>query len=202
MPRPKLLAPDAVLDAAEEILIGGGRAALTIRALAERAGTSNGSIYHSFGSLETVIGRAWLRRAEQFLALQRAAVDDELSGGDPRRAVQAAADTTAQLAERAPRAALLLVRLQRDDVLTEGLAPDVAAQLTALDAALLDTLRVLARAVFGRAGAAPVDVVTTCVVRLPAALLFPDVRAGAVRPLARRQLAAAVAAVLACGLRD
>lgn len=200
MPRPTLHSPEAVLDAAEGLLVEGGRSALTIRALAQRAGASNGSIYHSFGSLDTVIGRAWLRRAQQFLALQRTAVDEALRREDPRGAVQAAADTTAQLAELDLRAAQLLVRLQRDDVLTDAVAPDVAKQLRDLDAALLEMLRVLARAVFDRAGAAPVDVITTCVVRLPAALLFPDVRSGDVRPLTREQLAAAVAAVLACGL--
>ncbi len=184
----------------EELLAEGGRAALTIRALAARAGASNGSIYHSFGSLDAVIGRAWLRRAEQFLALQRAAVDAALLRDDPRGAVQAAADATAQLAEQDLRAAHLLVVLSRDEVLTDALPTEVADRLRALDAALLDTLRTLARAVFGRAGAAPVDVITACVVRLPAALLFPDVRAGRVRQGSRDQLAAAVAAVLACGL--
>ena len=44
------------------------------------------------------------------------------------------------------------------------------------------------------------DVVTTCVVRLPAALLFQGIRAGRVRPQTRIQLAAAVGAVLDCGL--
>lgn len=202
MPRPKQLDPERVLDAVEELLAEGGRTAVTIRALGERAGVSNGSIYHSFGSLDAVLGRAWLRRAEQFLTVQRADVDEALSHDDPRGAVQAAADTTAGLAEREPRAAQLLVHLRREEVLTDGLPADLAERLRALDVALLDTLRVLARAAFGRAGAAAVDVVTTCVVRLPAALLFPEVRAGRVRQLTREQLAAAVAAVLACGLPD
>ena len=202
MPRPKQLDPELVLDAVEELLAEGGRAAVTIRALGERAGASNGSIYHSFGSLDAVLGRAWLRRAEQFLALQRAAVDEALAHDEPVRAVQAAADITAVLAEGELRAARLVVHLQRDELLTDALPAEVAERLVALDAALLDTLKVLARSVFGRAGAAAVDVVTTCVVRLPAALLFPEVRSGAVRRLTRDQLAAAVAAVLACGLPD
>ena len=95
MPRPKQLDPERVLDAVEELLAEGGRAAVTVRALGERAGASNGSIYHSFGSLDAVLGRAWLRRAEQFLAIQRAAVDEALGHDDPRRAVQAAAATPA-----------------------------------------------------------------------------------------------------------
>lgn len=202
MPRPKQLDPERVLDAVEELLADGGRSAVTIRALGERAEASNGSIYHSFGSVDAVLGRAWLRRAEQFLALQRAAVDEALALDDPVRAVQAAADVAAVLAEGELRAAQLIVHLHRDDLLTDALPAELAERLIALDAVLLDTLKMLARAVFGRAGAAAVDVVTTCVVRLPAALLFPEVRTGVVRRLTRDQLAAAVAAVLACGLPD
>jgi AcrR family transcriptional regulator len=200
MPRPQLHAPDTVLGAAEDLLVERGRAGLTIRALAERAVVSNGSIYHAFGSLETVVGRAWLRRAEQFLAVQRTAVDEALSAGDGRRAVQAAADAPARLAEQDLRAAQLLVTLSRDDVLTDAVAPAVAEQLRALDTALVGTLRLLARAAWDRGDAAAVHVIHICVVRLPAALLFPDIRSGRLRPLTRTQLAAAVNAVLDCGL--
>ena len=200
MPRPQLHAPDAVLDAAEELLVEGGRPAVTIRALAHRSGASNGSIYHSFGSVETVVGAAWLRRAQRFLALQRGEVDAVLASGDPRAAVQVAADTSARLAEEHLRAAQLLVTLRRDDLLTDGVAPAVADGLRALDAALVDTLRLLARVVWNRGDAAAVDVVTSCVVRLPAALLFGEIRAGRVRAHTRTQLAAAVGAVLDCGL--
>jgi AcrR family transcriptional regulator len=196
MPRPQVHPPESVLDAAEELLVERGRAGVTVRALSERAGVSNGSIYHAFGTLENVVAGAWLRRAEAFLVLQRSGVDEELARGHGLGAVQAAADAPARLADENLRAARLLVALERDDLLTEAVAAPVADRLRALDAALLDTLRVLARAVRGRADAAAVDVVTTCVVHLPTALLFPRIRAGEVLPLARRQLAAAVAAVL------
>jgi AcrR family transcriptional regulator len=199
MPRPQVHAPDAVFDAAEELLVERGRAALTIRALAQRSGASNGSIYHAFGSLETVVAAAWLRRAQRFLALQRAAVDDALTTGGGPCAVQAAADAPARLAEEDLRAAQLVVTLRRDDLLTDAVAPPVADGLRALDAALVDTLRLLARAVWNRGDAAAVDVITSCVVRLPAALLFGEIRAGRVRPHTRAQLAAAVGAVLDCG---
>jgi AcrR family transcriptional regulator len=199
MPRPQVHAPDVVLDAAEELLVDRGRASLTIRGLADRSGASNGSIYHAFGSLETVAGAAWLRRAQRFLALQRAAVDDALATDSARRAVQAAADALALLAGENLRAAQLLVALQRDDLLTDAVAPAVADGLRALDAELVGTLQLLARAVWNRADAAAVDVVTSCVVRLPAALLFGEIRAGRLRPHTRAQLTAAVGAVLDCG---
>jgi AcrR family transcriptional regulator len=199
MARPRVHDPDAILAAAEELLIERGRPQLTIRALAERSGASNGSIYHSFGSLETVVGTAWLRRARQFLALQRAAVDEALTAGNARRAVQAAADAPARLADADPPAARLLVSLQRDELLGEAVSAAVAADLRALDADLAGTLRDLARALWDRGDAAAVDVVTLCVVRLPAALLFGEIRTGPVRAHTRAQLAAAVGAVLDCG---
>jgi len=88
MPRPRVHTDEAVLDAVEELLVEHGRAQLTTRALAERSGASNGSIYHAFGSLETVVAAAWLRRAREFLVLQRAGLDQALAGGDARRAVR------------------------------------------------------------------------------------------------------------------
>jgi AcrR family transcriptional regulator len=199
MPRPRLHAVDAVLDAAEELLVEEGRSSLTVRALAARAGASNGSIYHAFGSLEGVVAAAWLRRARQFLDLQRAAVEAELSSGG-RPAVLAAADSPARLAEQDLRAARLLTSLTRDDVLTDGLQPRVATELRALDDDLVRLFRLLATRVWERSDRAAVDVVTTCVVRLPAALLFPEIRAGDVPGHTRAQLAAAVGAVLDCGL--
>jgi AcrR family transcriptional regulator len=200
MARPRVHAPEVLLDAAEELLVEQGRTGLTVRTLALRAGASNGSIYHAFGSLENVVAGAWLRRARQFLDLQRTAVEAELAEGNAPRAVQAAADCPARLAEQDPGAARLLTALSREDVLAEGVPDTVAVELRALDRELTGTLQLLAEAAWGRADAEAVAVVHTCVVRLPAALLFPEIRAGVVRPLTRRQLAGAVGAVLDCGV--
>ncbi|MGY1806632.1 TetR/AcrR family transcriptional regulator [Blastococcus sp. SYSU D00669] len=196
MPRRRLHAPEAVLDAAEELLLETGRTGLTVRALAGRSGASNGSIYHAFGSVDVVVARAWHRRAVEFLAVQSAAAAPE---PDAVRAVQAAADAPARFAERELAAARLLVSVRRDDLLTDALPADLAEDLRALDGRLVDLLRQLARGLWDRADPGAVDVVTTCVVRLPGALLFPDIRAGRVRELTRAQLSAAVAAVLGCG---
>jgi AcrR family transcriptional regulator len=198
MGRPRIHSPDALLAAAEELVVERGRAGLTVRALTARAGASNGSVYHAFGGLETLLAAAWLHRARQFLGLLQDAVDTELAAGDGRRAIQAAADTPVRLAEQDLRGAQLLTALTRDDVLTDEVTDPVAADLRALDRELGAVLRSLARTVSDRNDRAALDLVTTCVVRLPAALLFPEIRAGRVHPLTRRQLAAAVGAVLDC----
>ena len=200
MARPRLHAPETLLGAAEDLVIEHGRANLTVRALAERAGASNGSIYHAFGSVENVVATAWLHRAAQFLEVQRTAVDAELAAGNAVGAVQAAADAPARLHEIEPSAARLLTALRRDDLLVDGVPEPVAADVRGLDRELAGILRRLARALWDRADPVAVDVVTTCVVRLPAALLFPAIRVGGVPPRARRQLAAAVTAVLDCPL--
>jgi AcrR family transcriptional regulator len=207
VPRPRLHSVDAFLDAAADLVIEDGRDAITVRRLGERLGASNGSIYHAFGSIESVLGQSWLRSARQFLAVQRAAADDAAAGGGrdaARRAVLAAADAPAAFAERDPRGARLLAALRRDDLLAPGLDAGTAEALLDLDRDLVRLMRHLAELRWSRRDGAAVDAVRTCVVVLPGALVLPAIRASAPAAelrFARRQLAAAVDAVLACGVR-
>ena len=200
MPRPRLFSTDEFLDAAADLVIEDGREALTVRRLSERTGASNGSIYHAFGSIESLLGRSWLRSARQFLDLQRDAVT--AAAPDGRRAVLAAADAPAVFAGRDARAARFLASLRRDGLLVPGLDPATAEELRALDRDLVRLLRDLARLTWGRADAAAVDAVRVCVVTLPGAMLLPGIRAGRFDrlPLARRRLAAAAGAVLDLGV--
>ena len=71
MPRPQVYDRDAMLDAAEQLAVEGGVTAVTIRAVSERAGISNGAIYHAFGSRGGLVGRAWVRAVRRFLTLQK-----------------------------------------------------------------------------------------------------------------------------------
>jgi AcrR family transcriptional regulator len=190
MPRPQVYDRDAMLDAAEELAVVSGVKAVTIRAVAERAGISNGAIYHAFGSRGGLVGRAWVRAARRFLALQQRAVDAE---DQPVRAVVAAADTPAVFSERYPSSARLLLGTRREELI--GQAPaEVQAELRALDIDLRDLLIRLSIAMWGRKDAASVAVIEDCVVGLPTGLMLR-------RPMpptddARRRLAAAVQAIL------
>jgi AcrR family transcriptional regulator len=211
MPRPRRHDIDMILDVAEELVVEAGRDGLTVRALAARSGASNGSIYHTFGTVEAVLARAWLRRATEFLVLQRRLVDeagspapDDLPGpthvpGVSRRAVVAAATAPVVFAEQHARAGVLLTRVSRDQLLTPLLSPELRGELEALDDGLGSLMHELAAACFGRRDAGAVEVIAVCLVRLPAALAFPDIRRGRVPPLVRSQLVAAVEAVLGCG---
>lgn len=196
MPRPQVYDRDAMLDAAEELAVEGGVKAVTIRAVSDRAGISNGAIYHAFGSRGGLVGRAWVRAARRFLALQRQTVDAE---DDPICAVVAAADAPAVFSEQYPSSARLWLSTTREELIGEAPA-DVQAELGALDTDLRDLLIRLSIGMWDRKDAASVAVIEDCVVGLPTGLMLR-------RPMpptddTRRRLAAAVEAILSVKLGD
>jgi len=190
MPRPQVYDRDAMLDAAEELAVEGGVKAVTIRAVSERAGISNGAIYHAFGSRGGLVGRAWVRAARRFLALQRQAVDAE---DDPVRAIVAAADAPAVFSEQYPSSARMWLSTTRDELIGEAPA-EVQTELRALDAELRDLLIRLSIGMWDRKDAASVAVIEDCVVGLPTGLMLR--RPMPPTPDTRRRLAAAVQAIL------
>jgi AcrR family transcriptional regulator len=64
-------AEDALLDAAERLLVEVGYAGVTTRRLAEEAGVNNGLVHYYFGSLENVMVRALERFTERLITRQR-----------------------------------------------------------------------------------------------------------------------------------
>jgi AcrR family transcriptional regulator len=196
MARPQVYDRDVMLDAAEELAVEGGVKAVSIRAVSERAGISNGAIYHAFGSRGGLVGRAWVRAARRFLALQKQAVDAE---DEPVRAVIAAADAPAVFSEQYPSSARLILGTPREDLIG-GAPAEVQAELQALDTDLRNLLIRLSIAVWDRKDAASVAVIEDCVVGLPTGLMLR-------RPMpptndTRRRLAAAVEAILSVKLGD
>ena len=190
MPRPQVYDRDAMLDAAEDLAVDGGVKAVTIRAVSDRAGISNGAIYHAFGSRGGLVGRAWVRAARRFLALQRQAVDAE---EDPVRAIVVAADAPAVFSEQYPSSARLVLGTSREELIGDA-PPEVQAELGALDMELRDLLIRLSIGMWDRKDAASVAVIEDCVVGLPTGLMLR-------RPMpptdaTRRRLAAAVEAIL------
>lgn len=200
MPRPRVYDLDVLLDAAEQLAVDGGPSAVTVRAVAEATAVSNGAIYHAFGSRGGLVGRAWLRAAHRFLELQQAAVDSAFGhaeAGDRAAAVAAvvaAADAPAAFAQEHPRSAKLLLDVRRDELLGSDVPDDVADQLRQLDSVLVDLFIRLARALWGRADGAAVEVIEACVVGLPTGLLLRGRRVP--NPAMRACLNAAVRAVL------
>lgn len=198
MARPRKHDLEGLLDAAETLLSESGPSALTVRAVADAVGASTGSLYHAFRSRNELLGRMWLRAARRFLAVQRKAVDACLERSPTHEgaieATIAAASTYELLRRQYPASARLLLEYRRDALLDDGLSEEIATQLRALDGELVDVMRRLAVALWGRADRFTVDLVTVCVVDLPPGLLNGR-RPRVVDPL--DSLAAAVRGVLA-----
>ena len=194
MPRPRVYDPEQVLDAVESLTARSGPAAVTIRAVGEATGASNGAVYHGFGSRAGLVAAAWQRAARRFLAVQAELVN---TVSDPLEAVVAAADAPVAFAERHPDACKLLFAIRRDELPDDDLSPELAEQLRDADAELVDLLIRLADALWERRDAAAVDTITTCVVDLPTAIVLSRNRLGSAT--ARAQLHAAVRAVLSVG---
>jgi len=63
---------EALLDAAERLLVEHGYAAITSRALAAEAGINNGLVHYYFGSMEEVLVQVLERFTERLIVRQRA----------------------------------------------------------------------------------------------------------------------------------
>jgi AcrR family transcriptional regulator len=65
-------AEEALLDAAERLLVDVGHAGITTRRLAEEAGVNHGLVHYYFGSIENVLVRTLERFTERLIERQRA----------------------------------------------------------------------------------------------------------------------------------
>jgi AcrR family transcriptional regulator len=68
-------ATDALLDAAEEMLVEVGYAGITTRKLAERAGVNHGLVHYYFGSMEDLLLRVVQRFTDGLITRQKAMYD-------------------------------------------------------------------------------------------------------------------------------
>jgi AcrR family transcriptional regulator len=68
---PRAAAEEALLDAAERLLVDVGYAGITTRRLAEEAGVNHGLVHYYFGSNENLMVRALERFTERLIARQR-----------------------------------------------------------------------------------------------------------------------------------
>jgi AcrR family transcriptional regulator len=68
----RLFVEDALLDAAERLLVHVGHAGITTRRLAQEAGVNHGLVHYYFGSMENVLARALERFTQRVIERQRA----------------------------------------------------------------------------------------------------------------------------------
>ena len=69
--RPGYATEQALLDAAERLLVEVGAAGITTRQVAKAAGTNHGLVHYYFGSVEQLLVRALERFTERLIARQR-----------------------------------------------------------------------------------------------------------------------------------
>jgi AcrR family transcriptional regulator len=190
MPRPRVHDLHRLLDAAERLIAEVGTSGLTVRGLAAVANVPNGTIYHAFGSMGALTAQVWLRAAGDFLDLQTELVDqaigetpavdtppartpaaDTAATGSAKAvdAVIAAADAPAVFAARRPAAARMLLTVKQEELLGPHLPGELADAVLALDKQVVSLLTRLTHLVWQRRDARAVEVLTTCVVDLPAA---------------------------------
>ena len=67
-----MAAEDALLDAAERLLVGVGYSGITTRRLADEAGVNHGLVHYYFGSIENLLARVLERFTDSLIARQRA----------------------------------------------------------------------------------------------------------------------------------
>lgn len=67
---------DAVLEAAEQLLLSGDPKSITTNAIAERAGVSIGSLYRYFHDLQSILAEMFRRRERQVLAVATEALSE------------------------------------------------------------------------------------------------------------------------------
>jgi TetR/AcrR family transcriptional regulator len=71
-------AEDALLDAAERLLVDVGYSGITTRRLADEAGVNHGLVHYYFGSIENVLVRTLERFTERLIERQRAMYDADI----------------------------------------------------------------------------------------------------------------------------
>jgi AcrR family transcriptional regulator len=69
-------AEEALLDAAERLLVDVGHTGITTRRLAEEAGVNNGLVHYYFGSIENLLVRVLERFTDRLIVRQRALYAD------------------------------------------------------------------------------------------------------------------------------
>src|ERR671918_436003 len=105
MGRPAKHDTETLLDTAEAIAADQGPAAVTMAAVARRAGVPSGSLYHRFPSRGALMGGLWLRTVRRFQAGWLRA----LEGEDPLESLVAAARHVVSWGRRNRKQARLLL---------------------------------------------------------------------------------------------
>jgi AcrR family transcriptional regulator len=191
--RPPLHTEEAILDAAQTLVLEGGARSATLNAIAQASGAPKGSVYHRFASLNELLAAMWARAVRR----SQQAFIEALEEPDAMRAAVAAALSIYDFARREPADARLLASLRREDLIESVEAPRLQRELAELNRPLQDALAELARRLFGDVTRDELERTVCAVVDLPIGAIRRHLIAGGQLPeTIPDQLAAAVRAAL------
>ena len=172
MARPVKYDTEQLLDAAAELVVQGGPAAVTMSALAQAAGVPNGSVYHRFAGRSVLLAEVWLRSVEAF----QAGYVDAMALEDPYDAAAAAARHVVDWSRCNPELTAVLAYSPADFGRHDW--PDAAARrLTTGNRRTLRAVRALARRL-GATTPADAERVTVAVLDIPYGIVRRHLRTG------------------------
>jgi AcrR family transcriptional regulator len=163
MPRPQLHDTDAMLDAAQNLLLAEGALGATVEAISAASGAPTGSIYHRFGSRDELVARLWMRAVHRSQASFLAALEE----GDPYRAAVGAAISIIEFCDEHPGDAQLLVAFRREDLLRAVPTGRLTEDLAELNRPVERAVVALAQRLYGRRTRAALERTLLCVFDLP-----------------------------------
>jgi len=126
MGRRRVHQPNTILDAAQTLVLEEGAGAATVGAIASASGAPIGSIYHAFGSRDTLLAQLWIRAVRRSQRRFLDALEDE---SEPLDSAVASALSIYDFARDEPGDARLLVSLRREDLIQMPLPAGLASEL-------------------------------------------------------------------------
>ncbi|MDR7086313.1 AcrR family transcriptional regulator [Aeromicrobium panaciterrae] len=195
MGRPQEVDVDALLAHARAIWVKGGMSAVTIRALSERSGVSNGAIYYHFASRDDLLAQVWAAEATAFRAFRADQIEAARRSGNREDAAVAASLATGGYADVDGAAARVLVASRPDAVSSDGVPSQLVKELSRHRALTDGLVGDLAAEVWDRSDEVAQKLMRNCVVDIPARIFM----SAGNDPLARYAIEQAVRGVLAAG---
>lgn len=192
MARAARFTADELLDAALDLAVEGGPAAVTIAGISRRTGAPSGSVYHRFAGREELLATLWLRTIEEF---QRGMIT-ALAITDTDSAIDACLAHAFDWTAAHPQKTRLLLQFSAHDIAADW-PESLGAQLHGANRRLREAITDLARRRFGSATAEAVDRTVYALADLPYAAIRRHLPDGRPRPWLHEFTVAAAHRVLA-----
>jgi AcrR family transcriptional regulator len=193
VPRPAKFTPDAILNAAAEIVAARGAGATTMGEIAAKLGAPSGSLYHRFQSRDELLGRLWLQKATFFQNAFARALDE----ADPRKAAVEAALSLPRAVRADFAGARIMLLHRREDFMSDGWPKPMQEEAARLGQQVRDVMNQFTSRLFNANTKAARVATRFAILDIPFAAVRRYVGANEVPPLEiDRLIATAVNAIL------